>query len=158
MENKTNYRKRLENNIFYSFEAPFLMFSVFASKIICKQFGMTPQQLRVLAGARLFMNVRQFARTDQIMKIMKYDKFLTSRILKLMAQKDLLVRVTPNTIKTRYGKAVKSRKHYYTIGDTGKKVIKTFNSEIIRLIREFDDERSKGEYNYIKINEKHRTE
>lgn len=158
MENKTEYRKRLENNIFFSFEAPFIVFSDFASKIICKQFDITHKELRTLAGARLFMNVRQFARTDQLMKVMKYDKFFMSLTLKNMAKKDLLERVEPKTVNKRYGRIIKSRKHYYTIGDTGKKVIKAFNAEIIRLIREFDDERNRGKYTHIEINKKHRTE
>lgn len=156
MDEKTEYKKRLENNIFYSFEAPFLVFSDFASKIICKQFGITHKELRTLAGARLFMNVRQFARTDQLIKVMKYDKFFMSMTLRDMAKKDLLVRVEPKTVNKRYGRVIKSRKHYYKIGKTGKKVIDTFNSEIIRLIREFDDERNKGQYTHIKINDKHR--
>lgn len=151
MPEKTNYRKQLERDIFYSYEAPFVIFTDFALDKIQKKYDITRSQFKVICAVRLFQNVRQFAKPYQVCKILDHGVFVINRRMRDMVEKGLLERVAPEVVKRQYNKTnIKRSQAYYRITPKGKQLIKDFNNEILELVRFFDEDRKNDGYKKLK--------
>jgi DNA-binding PadR family transcriptional regulator len=155
MTEKSTYRKVLERDIFYSYEAPFLIFSDYACDTICEKYGIRRRHLRAMAAVRLFVNIRQFARPAHLMKLLRRNKYRLSPIMTDLVDKGLVEKTKPEIVERFENKGkVGNKNAYYRLTPKGKKLVKEFHQEILRLVRQFDEDRANRKYWRLKVDEK----